>query len=282
MSANTKQRRKVRRNVSVGVAHVKATFNNTTITITDTKGDVICWASSGTSGFKGSRKSTPFAGQLSAAQAAEKAITCGMKEVDVKVRGPGSGREDYNHRAGAERVKDQVNRGRYAAAAQRLPAEEASPRVEELGGGGVWGGRRGGPPPPPPPRVGSRSAGNDYWVSPVCRLCRREGTKLFLKGSRCDTPKCAVERRQSAPGMSTGRRGKPTEYSEHLREKQKVKRYYGVMERQFRKYFDLASRGKGNTGDALMVLLERRLDNVVHRMGLGQSRGTCSLSVTVT
>jgi small subunit ribosomal protein S11 len=93
LSANTKQRRKVRRNVSVGVAHIRATFNNTTITITDTKGDVICWASSGTSGFKGSRKSTPFAGQLSAAQAAEKAIKCGMKEVDVKVRGPGSGRE---------------------------------------------------------------------------------------------------------------------------------------------------------------------------------------------
>ena len=116
-------------------------------------------------------------------------------------------------------------------------------------------------------------------VSPVCRLCRREGTKLFLKGTRCDTPKCAVERRQSAPGMSTGRRGKPTEYSEHLREKQKVKRYYGVMERQFRKYFDVASRGKGNTGDALLVLLERRLDNVVHRMGMGQSRAQARLFV---
>ncbi len=90
--AKTK-RRKTRRNVAVGVAHVKATFNNTTITITDTKGDTLCWASAGTSGFKGSRKSTPFAGQLSAQQAAEKAIKFGMKEVDVKVKGPGSGRE---------------------------------------------------------------------------------------------------------------------------------------------------------------------------------------------
>jgi small subunit ribosomal protein S11 len=90
--AKTK-RRKARRNVTVGVAHIKATFNNTTITITDTKGDVLCWASAGTSGFKGSRKSTPFAGQMSAQQAAEKAIKYGMKEVDVKVRGPGSGRE---------------------------------------------------------------------------------------------------------------------------------------------------------------------------------------------
>ena len=90
--AKTK-RRKTRRNVTVGVAHIKATFNNTTITITDTKGDTLCWASAGTSGFKGSRKSTPFAGQMSAQQAAEKAIKFGMKEVDVKVKGPGSGRE---------------------------------------------------------------------------------------------------------------------------------------------------------------------------------------------
>lgn len=87
------KRRKTRRNVAVGVAHIKATFNNTTITITDTKGDTLCWSSAGTSGFKGSRKSTPFAGQLAAQQAAEKAAKYGMKEVDVKVKGPGSGRE---------------------------------------------------------------------------------------------------------------------------------------------------------------------------------------------
>ena len=91
-SASTK-RRKTRRNVTVGVAHIKATFNNTTVTITDTKGDTLCWSSSGTTGFKGSRKSTPFAGQMAAQQAAEKAIKFGVKEVDVKVKGPGSGRE---------------------------------------------------------------------------------------------------------------------------------------------------------------------------------------------
>lgn len=79
--------------MTVGVAHVKATFNNTTVTITDTKGDTLCWSSAGTSGFKGSRKSTPFAGQLAAQQAAEKAMKFGVKEVDVKVKGPGSGRE---------------------------------------------------------------------------------------------------------------------------------------------------------------------------------------------
>ena len=87
------KRRRTRRNVTVGVAHIKATFNNTTVTITDTKGDTLCWSSAGTSGFKGSRKSTPFAGQLAAQQAAEKAMKFGVKEVDVKVMGPGSGRE---------------------------------------------------------------------------------------------------------------------------------------------------------------------------------------------
>jgi small subunit ribosomal protein S4 len=103
-------------------------------------------------------------------------------------------------------------------------------------------------------------------------MCRREGTKLFLKGIRCDSPKCAVERRESVPGMHSFRRGKLTDYGIHLREKQKVKHYYGVLERQFRKYFKEAERGKGNTGEALMALLERRLDNIVHRLGFCHSR----------
>jgi small subunit ribosomal protein S11 len=87
------KKRRQRRNVTAAVAHVKATFNNTTVTITDTKGDTLCWASAGTSGFKGSRKSTPFAGQCAAQQAAEKAMKFGVKEVEVRVKGPGSGRE---------------------------------------------------------------------------------------------------------------------------------------------------------------------------------------------
>lgn len=93
MAKSKPKRRKARRSVAVGIVHIKASFNNTTVTITDTKGDTLCWATSGTSGFKGSRKSTPFAGQLAAQQAAEKAIKFGMKEVDVRVNGPGSGRE---------------------------------------------------------------------------------------------------------------------------------------------------------------------------------------------
>jgi len=87
------KRRKVRRNVTMGVAHIKATFNNTQVTITDNKGDVLCWSSAGTSGFKGSRKSTPFAGQCAAQQCAEKAAKFGVKELEVRVKGPGSGRE---------------------------------------------------------------------------------------------------------------------------------------------------------------------------------------------
>jgi len=91
--AATTKKKKVRRNVTVAIAHVKATFNNTVVTITDTKGDALCWASAGTCGFKGSRKSTPFAGQCAGQQAAEKAAKYGVKELEVRVKGPGSGRE---------------------------------------------------------------------------------------------------------------------------------------------------------------------------------------------
>lgn len=118
------------------------------------------------------------------------------------------------------------------------------------------------------------------YTGPVCRLCRRDGLKLFLKGTRCDTPKCAFERREAPPGMQVQRRGKLTDYGVHLREKQKVKHYYGVLERQFRRYFQKAGRSKGNTGAALMTLLESRLDNVVHRLGFALSRNQARQIVT--
>src|SRR3990172_6485975 len=110
------------------------------------------------------------------------------------------------------------------------------------------------------------------YTGAVCRMCRREGMKLFLKGVRCDSPKCAVERRENPPGSQSFRRGKMTDYAVHLREKQKVQHYYGVLEAQFRTYFRRADRIQGNTGEMLLSLLERRLDNVVHRLGFGQSR----------
>src|SRR5437773_5928109 len=109
-------------------------------------------------------------------------------------------------------------------------------------------------------------------IDPVCKLCRREGVKLFLKGSRCESPKCAIERRNIAPGMHGYRRGKLSEYGVRLREKQKLKRFYGLFERQFRRYFTLASRSTANTGEVLLSILERRLDNVIHRLGFAPSR----------
>src|SRR5436309_8544616 len=114
----------------------------------------------------------------------------------------------------------------------------------------------------------------------VCKLCRREGIKLYLKGTRCDSPKCAIERRNTAPGMHGHRRGKPSEYAVRLREKQKLKRFYGLFERQFRRYFELASRSKENTGEALLSLMERRLDNVVHRLGFAPNRASARQLVT--
>jgi small subunit ribosomal protein S4 len=113
------------------------------------------------------------------------------------------------------------------------------------------------------------------YTGPVCKLCRREGTKLFLKGSRCLTEKCAIERRAYAPGQhgqSMSRRRKSSGYAKQLREKQKVKRIYGLTERQFRNTFDRVRTAPGITGSSLLVALESRLDNIVFRMGFAQSR----------
>ena len=105
-----------------------------------------------------------------------------------------------------------------------------------------------------------------------CRICRRNGEKLFLKGSRCYTDKCSISRRNYAPGQHGQKRAKLSEYGTQLREKQKTKSYYGVGERQFRKYFEMASSKKGITGENLLQILESRLDNVVYRLGYGSSR----------
>jgi small subunit ribosomal protein S4 len=111
------------------------------------------------------------------------------------------------------------------------------------------------------------------YVGPVCRLCRREGMKLFLKGERCYSEKCAIERRNIPPGQQTkARKQKLVGYGLQLREKQKVKRIYGVLENQFRRYFETADRQRGITGETLLQLLERRLDNVAYRLGFATSR----------
>ncbi|HUI27666.1 MAG TPA: 30S ribosomal protein S4 [Candidatus Kryptonia bacterium] len=110
------------------------------------------------------------------------------------------------------------------------------------------------------------------YTDSVCRLCRREGLKLFLKGERCYTDKCAIERRNYPPGEHGQGRVRFSEYAVQLREKQKVKRMYGLLERQFRRYFEMAERSRGITGEALLQLLERRLDNMIYRMGFATSR----------
>jgi len=110
------------------------------------------------------------------------------------------------------------------------------------------------------------------YTGPVCRLCRREGGKLFLKGERCYSTKCPIEKRFSPPGEKSQYRRKLSDYGVQLREKQKLRRMYGVLERPFRRYFARAARQKGVTGEALLQMLERRLDNVVYRMGLAGSR----------
>jgi small subunit ribosomal protein S4 len=114
------------------------------------------------------------------------------------------------------------------------------------------------------------------YTGPVCKLCRREGEKLFLKGARCYSPKCAMERRAYPPGQhgrgSTFRRRRASDYARQLREKQKARRIYGVLERQFRRYYREAQRRSGMTGENMLIILESRLDNVVYRMGFADSR----------
>lgn len=110
------------------------------------------------------------------------------------------------------------------------------------------------------------------YTGAVCRLCRREGQKLFLKGQRCYSDKCSIGRRAYAPGQHGQGRKKLSEYGLQLREKQKVKRFYGVLESQFAKYFEMANKKKGVTGENLLQILESRLDNVIYRLGFGMSR----------
>ncbi|MCL2004052.1 MAG: 30S ribosomal protein S4 [Oscillospiraceae bacterium] len=118
------------------------------------------------------------------------------------------------------------------------------------------------------------------YTDAVCRQCRREGLKMFLKGDRCYSEKCAVDRRPYAPGQHGQGRKKPSEYGTQLREKQKARRHYGVLERQFGLYFNMATGMSGQTGDNLLSLLERRLDNVIYRLGFAMSRAEARQTVT--
>ncbi len=120
------------------------------------------------------------------------------------------------------------------------------------------------------------------YIGPVCKLCRREGEKLFLKGERCYTPKCALEKHNYPPGEHgrMRRRGRESDYSRQLRAKQRARRVYGVLERQFRRYYQMALKSRGLTGLTLLQILESRLDNVVYRLGFASSRAQARLMVT--
>src|SRR5712664_64401 len=238
-------RKRERKEVRVGIAHVQATFNNTIVTLADKAGNVVAWASAGSVGFKGSRKSTPFAAQTAAEVAARKAMEYGLKQVEVFVRGPGAGREA-------------AIRSLQAVGLEITAIRDVTPIPHD------------GCRPPKRRRVSGATMAR--YRDAKCRLCLREGLKLFLKGARCVTDKCAIERRNYPPGQHGLNRGKLTPYGIQLREKQKAKRIYGVLESQFRKYFQWAEREKGVTGENLLRLLELRLDNVVHRLGFAASR----------
>ena len=186
-------RRRERKNVSYGVAHIKSSFNNTIVSITDLEGNVLAWASAGNVGFKGSRKSTPFAAQLAAEACARRAMEHGVRKVDVLVKGPGSGRE-----------------------------------------------------------TAIRSLQN---------------TGIEVSGM-----KCPIERRPYPPGEHGRGRIRESEYLLQLREKQKARRIYGVLEKQFRNVYAEANRQAGITGENLLRMLEQRLDNVVYRAGWAASR----------
>ena len=235
-------RRRVKKNIAIGQAHIKSSFNNTIVALTDKEGNVIVWESAGSAGFKGSRKSTPFAAQVTADAAARKGMEHGLQKVEVFVNGPGSGRETAIRSLQAAGLEILGVRDVTPTGPQRRTPEEAQ---EELVA---------------------------RYTGPSCKLCRREGMKLFLKGERCLTEKCAIERRSYPPGEHGRGRIKQSQYLLQLREKQKARRYYGLLEKQFRNYYEKAARGSGVSGENLLRLLETRLDNVIYRLGFAASR----------
>src|SRR6266540_2229050 len=184
-------RRRVRKNVPIGQAHIKTSFNNTIVALTDKEGNVLAWESAGSAGFKGSRKSTPFAAQVTADAAAKKGMEQGLEKVEVFAKGAGSGRET-------------------AIRSLRAAGSRCGPAAAQAEEG-----------------LMARDTG------PQCKQCRREGQKLFLKGARCFSDKCGVERRSYPPGEHGRGRMRQSEYRAQLREKQKAKRYYQVLEKQF-------------------------------------------------
>jgi small subunit ribosomal protein S4 len=232
------------KNVSAGVAHILATFNNTIVSITDLTGSVIGWSSAGKVGFKGSRKSTAYAAQLVAQDACRQAMGHGLKEVEVLVKGPGAGRESAVRAIQAIGLDISVIRD-----VTPVPHNGCRPPKQRR----VWFERKN--------LIMARYTG------PKSKISRRYGIALF-------GPSKALERKNYPPGMHgpKGSRRKQSDYATALAEKQKLRHMYGLMERQFRRYFETALRKRGVTGETLLQILETRLDNIVYRLGFANSR----------
>lgn len=238
-NVRTRIKRSERKNIAVGQAHIKSTFNNTIVSITDPQGNVISWNSAGTVGFKGSRKSTPFAAQMAAEQAAKTAMEHGLKKVAVFVKGPALVAKPQSVLCRLLVWKFPASRiappSRTTVAASASVVACSSERIKQL-----W------------QSIGPRflSAAARLGIDPVV-------LGYSSKKESIRQPK---------------RRRKESEYGLRLREKQKAKFIYGVLEKQFRGYFKRAKRMPGITGDNLMQILESRLDNVVFRLGFARTR----------
>ena len=240
-----RSRRRVKKNIAYGIAHIKTSFNNTIVTITDTDGSVVCWESAGSAGFKGSRKSTPFAAQVTADSAARKGMEHGLERVEVHAKGAGSGR-------------DTAIRSLQAAGLQVTTVKDVTPQAHN-----------GCRPRKRRRRVGERWPETPH---PSASSAAARGRSCSSRAQRCLTEKCGVERRSYPPGEHGRGRVRQSEYRQQLREKQKARRYYQLLEKQFRGYYQKASRQEGVTGENLLRLLERRLDNVLVRLGFAASR----------
>ena len=220
-------KRRVKKNVEHGQAHIQSSFNNTIVTLTDNEGNALSWASAGGLGFKGSRKSTPYAAQMAAETATKAALIHGLKTVDVMVKGPGSGREA-------------AIRALQACGLEVTSIRDVTPVPHN------------GCRPPKRRRVNR---------VPVLKRCRSLGLDPIYLG---------IDKKSTRQLKRANR--KVSEYGLQLKEKQKAKFIYGVLEKPFRNYYKKADRMQGQTGENLMVMLESRLDNIVFRMGFARTR----------
>ena len=235
------RRRREKKNIEKGQVHIRSSFNNTMVTVTDSQGNALSWASSGGLGFRGSKKSTPFAAQSAAETAAKAAMEHGLKTVEVFVKGPGQGREA-------------AIRALQAVGLEVTMIKDVTPIPHN------------GCRPPKRRRVSSEKGGYEIMaknMQPVAKRCKALGISPTVMG---------YSKKETKRNPGGQMRKKKSEYAVQLNEKQKVKFVYGILEKQFHAYYEKASTMPGKTGENLLSLVERRLDNVVYRLGFAMTR----------